>query len=190
MYFTPIPVLETAPSYVSPDYREKWLQEEEERRHGRRLQCAARYAIAFRMRHPIAYYLWYRYRILRLVSKVDRAEVLDYMLWLEKNRARYFKDNEYVACFGPRSLPGGMTALEEFALRHPFLFLFVDFYQTCKKFMSCPSEKVCPLEGEAVAGGSVDLVDSLAVENTLAQKHDDVPSNDGVVKGQIRRTVT
>jgi hypothetical protein len=85
----------------------------------------ARYLVAFRMQHPVAYYLWYRHRILWATPRSLRRKTLDTITFYARSRHGSL-------------VPPCMDAFDEFAFWHPVLFLPVDAFQLLKKMLTAP----------------------------------------------------
>jgi len=81
----------------------------------------ARFFVAFKLRNPAMWAIWYRFRLMATLTKEERAGILPSMEILSRERS-------YIPCM--------MSPLDEYALRNPFWFLFVDAYQFCKKTLT------------------------------------------------------
>jgi hypothetical protein len=86
-----------------------------------RILQTAIYLLVFRLRHPLAYFLWYRHRILLNLTKTDREEICAKMNELDKKQ-QPLTSFHLMLCRD-----------DEFALWQPFLFVFVDAFQALKK---------------------------------------------------------
>lgn len=119
----------------------------------------AAYISAFRLRHPIMYFLWYRWWLFRFTSPELRQHLAE--------STHDWKRPFY--CFtGPRNYWAA------FAMYHPVVFLVRLLWLTCYQFFvqlfSAPVESVCPWKGQVAASGDV-----VCVEDEFAQKGDNVP---------------
>jgi len=97
-----------------------------------RIVDTARFIVAFKMRHPIAYALWYCWRLRLALTREERAGL--------SVQIKFHEENGY--SFGSQ-IPRGVSRLDEFALWHPALFLFVDLFQFLKKAIVCPGKVSC-----------------------------------------------
>ena len=96
-----------------------------------RILHTAFYLCLFRFRHPLAYFLWYRHRVLLALPKADRNEIYAQMR------------GQALSSWSPnaRSTMTMMNRDDEFALWHPFLFLFVDAFFGIQKLISAISHR-------------------------------------------------
>ena len=106
-----------------------------------RIITTAQYISAFKIRQPIAYVLWYYWRLRMPLTPAERKQ-------LPPQIAHF--DNS-----GDRSMWPNTTYLTEFAIRHPYLFLFVDLFQFLKKTLTAPRQVVSAGEPDAASAESV-----------------------------------
>ena len=87
----------------------------------------ARHMVAFRLRSPIMYYLWYRMRLMPKLTAEERREFYRIM--------NDFKSTNMSTAPSP-------TYEQEFAMRNPCLYFFVDFYKFLKEVFTIPRKLV------------------------------------------------
>ena len=107
--------METRFFYMSDD----WYSEET------RVIDTARYISAFKLRQPIAYVLWYYFRLRQPLTPQERK--------LLPPQIKRFDKARLLPCGG---------YMDEFATRHPWLFLFMDAFQFLKKALTTPSQVI------------------------------------------------
>jgi len=93
------------------------------------------YMYAFRFRHPIIYYLCYRYLIARCLDA-------KYLLDVQKHLAERSKSIPEDRGRSSGVLPGDLCGWDEFALYHPYLFLFVYLFKSSKHLLTSVTKKV------------------------------------------------
>ena len=120
-----------------------------------RSKRVAVYLSLFRLYNPLMYFLWYRFRIRMMLTKSEIRGLSDcgHYHWT----SFYGMSLTHMGC---------MSYWDEFALRHPVLFLFVDAFQFLKKLLTAPSEISRSAEREIA-----ERVEQFRIEQELAQKH-------------------
>ena len=93
------------------------------------LSQRAHYFVAFKFRNPIAYLVWYRYRLMSTLTVKEREEILPTIAWRQQ---RYLGGD-----------PPGMSTDDAFALWHPWLFAGMEVLQFLKKFVTTPRKIIC-----------------------------------------------
>ena len=101
----------------------------------------AHYISAFKIRQPIAYVLWYYWRLRMPLTPAERKQLLPQIAHFDNS--------------GNRSIWPNQSYLTEFAIRHPYLFLFVDLFQFLKKALTAPRQVVSTGEPNAASTESV-----------------------------------
>jgi len=91
----------------------------------------AHYYILFKIRHPIAWLLWYRWRLPMPLTAEERLK------FFSEARKRNFLHSS-CSC----SNDDFIAQRDEFALYHPFLFFFADLFQIFKTLFTRFSKKI------------------------------------------------
>ena len=120
------------------------------------------YLAMFKLRNPVLYYLWYRHRAMFMWSKDERKKVRQRLRQL----ARMARVTE-----SPRI----MRRSDEFALYHPFLFLFFDAFQLLKISLTAPCKVVCASKHIPVVASKTG--DEVLIDHKLAEKRDNATDN-------------
>ena len=108
------------------------------------LSQRARYFIAFKFRNPFAYLIWYRYRLTSTLTAEERADILsEFRYWEQRNDKK-------------ADLAIEMSADDEFALWHPWLFLCWEAFQFLKQILSAPGKVVTALKRNTARTESTD----------------------------------
>jgi len=93
------------------------------------LRQKARFFTAFKLRNPVAWFLWYRFRLMMTLTKAERKAILPEIANCEKAGGH---------C--DMSGAAGMSLLDAYALRNPGWFLFVDLFQFLKQNLTKQSD--------------------------------------------------
>ena len=97
----------------------------------------AKYFVAFKLRNPAMWAMWYRFRLMATLTEEERVGILPSMEILERSRS-------YIPC--------KMSPLDEYALHNPFWFLFVDAYQFGKKALTKISQVIRRISRDNAGG--------------------------------------
>ena len=130
-----------------------------------RLYHIGKYTMAFRLRNPVFYYLWYRWLFYAMLTKEERQYV-----------RRTIKPNDPAYYYSPCAHQQLGASLQDiFCLYHPLLFLPVSIFQLIKELATRPSEIVRSPERQVVCPQTA--VNS-SVNNEFAGEHNDVPKSE------------